>query len=43
MQSAFGDVKKLRAAGQIQAEALVHGPEALSKLGAGVGVVTPQP
>lgn len=43
MQSTFGDVKKLRAARQIQAKALVHDPEAQGKLGAGVGVVTPQP
>lgn len=39
MQSALGDVKKLRTAGQIQAQVAVHGPEGLSKLGAGVRVV----
>lgn len=35
-------MKKLRASGQIHAEASVHGTEVLSKLGAGITVVTPQ-
>lgn len=38
MQSALGDMKKLRAAGQVQAQAAVHGLEALGKLGAGFRV-----
>ncbi|MBF9264288.1 hypothetical protein [Paracidovorax cattleyae] len=43
MQSPFGDVKKLRAAGQIEAQVAVHGTEALGKLGAGVRVEPPVP
>ncbi|BDR09325.1 hypothetical protein CTR2_R26630 [Comamonas thiooxydans] len=34
-------MKKLRAAMQIHAQASVHGAEILSKLGAGITVVTP--
>ena len=35
-------MQKLRASGQIHAEASVHGTEVLSKLEAGITVVTPQ-
>lgn len=42
MYSPARHMKKLRASGQIHAEASVHGTEVLSKLGAGITVVTPQ-
>ncbi|MEN2432683.1 hypothetical protein [Comamonas sp. E6] len=35
-------MKKLRAAMQIHAQASIHGAEVLSKLEAGITVVTPQ-
>jgi len=41
MYSPGRHMKKLRASGQIHAEASVHGAEVLSKLGAGITVVTP--
>ena len=43
MYSPGRHMKKLRAAMQIHAEASVHGTEVLSKLGAGITVVTPLP
>lgn len=42
MYSPGRHMKKLRAAMQIHAEASVHDTEVLSKLGAGITVVTPQ-
>ena len=36
-------MKKLRAAGQVQAQVTVHGPELLRLLKAGVPIIAPQP
>ncbi|KGG81782.1 hypothetical protein P609_22410 [Comamonas thiooxydans] len=42
MYSPGRHMKKLRAAMQIHAQASIHGAEVLSKLEAGITVVTPQ-